>query len=494
MERDYKSILSYNQLILWEKLHMAFIGDFGLDLLGFEKTCRSIIAGLGSSLETVLELALEITERSHTCYAKRFLDISIQALKEGISLTSLSQILSTGSEIEKIEDWTRFKDIINSGESAETKTRQIFSQIVSEKYGALDNDLSIEHLIALSNYATHVKDAKIEYDEKKAIADILRGKVVKPFSFNKVYKEINLAGLSGINASLEDAASHLVYALFSTRPSAKYEEAIGFFSCMAEEVRSARAYAVASGLRNRLFRDHRNLIQRIKEHHPGSGKELIEILRGCRTRNQSKIKPLFKVIAAVESASGRLTHPEKYVYKTQSGTAADLFNNNTTYCCTFLPDGEEQEAAALYVMDPDFALIQCCPYFRGRYHDPVGVAITFFATDDKGKNLLVVYAVEGGNDLLKSWRPDFLQVLQDFGRDMKVEYLLFNTLLREIAKPLDFLSHVAKTHPHNMPIKIRKKNGTEMIERYGTDKHYLECFSGWEKPEGVVLGLYLPLS
>ena len=204
----------------------------------------------------------------------------------------------------------------------------------------------------------------------------------------------------------------------------------------------------------------------------------------------------------------------RVIYRTQKGTIADVYNSESTKCCTLYPNGMYRSAAALQVLDPHMVAIFGIGLMgSGKEKRPDGVLYGFLGIGEKGVRRFIVDSVEGDtHGLPKGWAHDFYEVAYAFAQDNGCTEMQVN---EDVSTPTshDFVGHVsARKLPCDTRF-VRKIGGTEVIGRYGTEKHYLECFSrmingtglrrqpdgqvdlvefnvrdSWAQPEGEVTG------
>ena len=398
------------------------------------------------------------------------------------------------------------------------ETLMVVKGVVRKKYGILG--ISSGDLASLMPL---IKDSKLsdKYDGVAAIGDILNGNVSKPFEANKVYKRVkdsvsidmaidpvNIVNIliRGIVGKDEESVSKAEQ-LFDNPE--KFTVAKNYFRRAFDQESNKPLYKM-------LWEDDKEQLQNLSAGDRGAAKSILRYLHIKASQSNSIGAESLSDIVVSTFSKFKYTQPyTNFAYKTQSVTVDDLYDDEI--CCTFYPEGKNKEAAALYVLDSNIALLQLCPVKHdGDYAHSIGAAISFFASDSSGKKYLVVDSVEGGDYLPTNWKEDFYEVIEQFARSNSCSNILYNSntpndVPREFNRFLKNQKHMATDS-----VQLMKIGGTDTIDKYfsadeyDSAEHYLEAFGEpfrevfgneiglenprvWGKPEGLVTGYIVSL-
>lgn len=343
----------------------------------------------------------------------------------------------------------------------------------------------------------------VSEDTKGSIKSFLISIPEKEFGTGKVYEKLIVTKLKEKVEPLY-ATKALIYGLIS-RPFFQDKEghvharlkplkqALNVFD--KGKLRSARKHIQNLGpgkVYNLLKDDLKSLEQ-------GDGKTLeqtiTKIKKSISEKDGVRIESISDMVAQIE---GIKKSPKcgvsSVIFKMQDPDITDLFDNRTTYCCAFFPDGANCEAAIGYLKDPEIGLLHAKAVMRNDSEDEEvetsGVAILVNAEDYYKGKVLLVDSVESGETISRI----------DKSEEFNKKY--FNAIIKVAedigAKKIVFNANVNNSGPKcfNAFLESRGlKKETTILKKKGNVKEefYLEAFGGWVKPKGKVKGYVLGL-
>ena len=350
----------------------------------------------------------------------------------------------------------------------------------------------------------------LDKEVKKDIKRLLKHIPEKRFNTGKIYEELIITKLKE-KTDPKEATKALIYGLLS-RPFFSDKEgnvharlkplkhALKFFD--KEKLRGARKHIRNLGpgkVYNLLKDDLRNLEK-------GEGNPLEQIL-GKIWKNVAKNEDG----ALVESISDMISqitwsvdqeikkisgyNVNSIVFKMQKIDITDIFDNRSTHCCAFFPDGANCEAAIGYLKDPEIGLLHAKAVTKECAEDEgietSGVAILVNCEEDYNKNkVLLVDSVESGEtisriDKIEEFNKKYLESIIQVAEEQNAKKIVFNSNVNN-SGPKSFNKFLESKGLKEDAITL-KKNGNVK------EDFYLEAFGGWTKPQGRVKGYVLEL-
>lgn len=201
--------------------------------------------------------------------------------------------------------------------------------------------------------------------------------------------------------------------------------------------------------------------------YPSHLERLCSVVSGLLFHQQDPIRDILEGKVSKPFTTGKVLFASKSgndIIRTQTGTVYDLFDNKSLRCCTFLPDGKQKEEGALYVVDPDIALLHLIRFNGGVEQPPSGVAICVYAVDKSGKNYLMVDGVEG-HRLPKRWKAYYGKAIRAFAEENGFDYIFYNTKETRYDTPRAFINSFYDKRKDDY--WLRKRNLRAYTEMYG---------------------------
>jgi len=327
------------------------------------------------------------------------------------------------------------------------------------------------------------------------ISELADSKIKKSFQMSKIYQKLDVPKLKKKGDPVK-ITEYLIAGLLSTksRPGhfRRLKNALTFFS--KEKLRAARNYVLRSNP-GKIFQQIKDDVALMKQGDSEAASRIRSFFKDLAKKGKTEDKrpedaeALSDLIDAVESI-GRARVFDSILIKMQSGDLTDLFDNTTTACCTFYPDGANAEAAIYYLKDPEIGLLFIkSATLEGEELDNIGVAFLVNCKDKNGRKVLLVDSVEGGEALQRSevsWQEKMFESIKQVAKENGAEYIVFNSRVSN-ATPRRFNNFVSKIAKEEK-IYLEKIGGIEAIKEWN-NKHYLEAFGGWSSSlKGTVEG------
>jgi hypothetical protein len=247
-----------------------------------------------------------------------------------------------------------------------------------------------------------------------------------------------------------------------------------------KKLRAARLYTQSQ--RGKLYKEFKGDLESLLNREEGSVETALKkvrekIITGGR---REKVEPISDMVAEVEGIGRASDETYEIRFRMQDRTFDDLFDNETTHCCAFLPNGVNREASVGYLTDPDIGLLHAKAVTRdGREVETSGVAILVNTKTTRGDKVLLVDSVEGGDTLHRvkdqeGLMQKFYDSVVQVARDNNQDKVLFNVNATN-GFPERFNGFLERKKLECKRIHVTK------LSNNGEEERYLESFGDWTR-------------
>ncbi len=362
------------------------------------------------------------------------------------------------------------------------EAKNSISKVILKIYGAkVKNDL--EYLCLLS-----IPKNSLEENDKVGIRKLLKNIPKKKFEAGKVYGKIHVSELEE-KLDAVDSAKALVYALIS-QPFRKDKNGnvkarlsplkLALKTFDKENVRKARNYIKGVGP-GKLYAMLKDDLKGLEERNYSSVNLVLDKIRNevVKKGDRKKVEPISDMLAKAEGVKESLSEVDYIMLKMQRGEISDLFDNRTTHCCAFYPDGANCIASIGYLKDPHIGLLHAKAFVNNEEVETAGVAIIVMAKDKKGDDVLLVDSVESGDTVSRSGKVEefnqkYFNALIKIAEEQNVKKIVFNSSVAN-SGPKNFNKFLESKGLKKETLWLRKKGNVK-------EDFYLEIFNGLGRP------------